>query len=121
MPKFLISCWVNNKGTKTVSAHVGASLVNAKNGIEYFNTADDIKKDFPVGKTWVYRTLNTELGATGKYDFYLAFWEGEKEIGVGKKYASVMIPGAVEKKKKVAAVKFDISDTVITPASFFAD
>ena len=44
MPKFSISCWVNNKGTATVSAHVGASLVNAIDGTEYFNTADDIKK-----------------------------------------------------------------------------
>ena len=119
MPKFSISCWVNNTGTTTVSAHVGASLVNAKNGIEYYNTADDIKKNFNPGKTWVFRNLNTELGATGLYDFYLALWEGEKEIGTGKKYASVKIPGAVEKKKKVAAVKFDISDTVITPTSFF--
>ena len=121
MPKFSISCWVNNKGTATVSAHVGASLVNVINGIEYYNTADDIKKNFPPGKTWVYRNLNTELGAIGKYDFYLAFWEGEKDIGVGKKYASVKISGAVEKKKKIATVKFDVSDVVITPASFFAD
>ena len=121
MPKFSISCWVNNKGTAAVSAHVGASLVNAVNGIEYYNTADDVKKNFNPGKTWVFRYLNTELGATGLYDFYLALWEGEKDIGTGTKYASVMIPGAVEKKKKVAAVKFDISDAVITPASFFAD
>ena len=122
MPKFSISCWVNNKGTATVSAHVGASLVNVIDGTEYYNTADDIKKNFKPGKTWVYRNLNTELGAIGKYDFYLAFWEGEKDIGVGKKYASVKITGAVEKKKKVATtVNFDISDTVITPTSFFAD
>ena len=119
MPKFSISCWVNNKGTATVSAHVGASLVNVINGIEYYNTADDIKKNFPPGKTWVYRKLNTELGAVGKYDFYLALWEGEKEIGAGKKYASVKISGAVEKKKKVVAVNFDISDTVITPSIIF--
>ena len=119
MPKFSISCWVNNKGTATVSAHVGASLVNAINGIEYFNTADDVKKNFNPGKTWVFRYLNTELGATGIYDFYLALWEGEKKIGTGIKYASVKIPGAVEKKKKVATVKFDISDTVISPTSFF--
>jgi len=119
MPKFSISCWVNNKGTATVSAHVGASLVHAINGIEYYNTADDIKKNFPPGKTWVYRKLNTELGAVGKYDFYLALWEGEKEIGAGKKYASVKISGAVEKKKKVVAVNFDISDTVITPSIIF--
>ena len=119
MPKFSISCWVNNKGTATVSAHVGASLVNVADGTEYYNTADDIKKNFKPGKTWVFRNLNTELGATGKYDFYLALWEGENEIGKGKKYASVMISGAVEKKKKVVAVKLDISDTVITPVSFF--
>ena len=120
MPKFSISCWVNNKGTTTVSAHVGASLVNAINGIEYYNTADDIKKNFPIGKTWVLRYLNTDLGAIGKYDFYLALWEGEKAIGTGIKYASVKISGAVEKKKQAAVtVKLDVSKTVISPASFF--
>ena len=46
MPKFSISCWVNNKGTTTVSAHVGASLVGATDAIEYYNTADDVKKNF---------------------------------------------------------------------------
>jgi len=121
MPKFSISCWVDNKGTKMVSAHVGASLVNANDGIEYYNTADDIKKNFNPGKTWVFRNLNTELGATGIYDFYLALWEGEKTIGTGIKYASVKISGAVEKKKKIATatVKLDVSKTVISPASFF--
>jgi len=94
--------------------------VNAIDGTEYFNTADDIKKNFNPGKTWVFRNLNTELGATGMYDFYLALWEGEKKIGIGKKYASVMIPGAVEKKKKVATTpNFDITAPVISPASFF--
>ena len=102
-----------------MSAHVGASLVNANDGTEYYNTADDVKKNFKPGKTWVFRYLNSELGATGKYDFYIALWEGEKDIGIGKKYASVMIPGAVEKKKKVATVKLDISDSVISPTSFF--
>jgi len=121
MPKFSISCWVNNKGTAAVSAHVGASLVNAVDGTEYYNTADDVKKNFNPGKTWVFRNLNTELGATGLYDFYLTLWEGEKDIGTGTKYASVMIPGAVEKKKKIATptVKLDISKTVISPTSFF--
>jgi len=94
--------------------------VNAVNGIEYYNTADDVKKNFNPGKTWVFRYLNTELGATGLYDFYLALWEGEKDIGTGIKYASVMISGAVEKKKKVATtVNFDITTPVISPASFF--
>jgi len=72
MPKFSISCWVENTGTTTVSAHVGASLVHATNGIEYYNTADDIKKNFNPGKTWVFRNLNTELNDTEKYDFYQA-------------------------------------------------
>jgi len=119
MPKFSISCWVNNKGTAAVSAHVGASLVNANDGTEYYNTADDVKKNFKPGKTWVFRYLNSELGATGKYDFYIALWEGEKDIGIGKKYASVKISGAVEKKKKIATVEFDVSKTVISPTSFF--
>jgi len=120
MPKFSISCWVNNKGTTTVSAHVGASLVGATDAIEYYNTADDVKKNFNPGKTWVFRYLNTELGSVGKYDLYLALWEGEKAIGAGKKYASVMISGAVEKKKKkVVTVNLDVSKTVISPTSFF--
>ena len=118
MPKFSISCWVENTGTTTVSAHVGASLVHATNGIEYYNTADDIKKNFNPGKTWVFRNLNTELGATGKYDFYLALWEGEKPIGTGIKYASAMISEAVEKKKKKAVVKLVITKNIISPTSF---
>ena len=118
MPKFSISCWVTNTGNTTVSAHVGASLVNSKNGIEYYNTADDIKKNFNPGKTWVFRYLNTDLGATGKYDFYLALWEGEKAIGTGTKYASAVISGAVEKKKKPVEVRLAISKNSISPASF---
>jgi len=103
-----------------VSAHVGASLVGATDAIEYYNTADDVKKNFNPGKTWVFRYLNTELGSVGKYDLYLALWEGEKAIGAGKKYASVMISGAVEKKKKkVVTVNLDVSKTVISPTSFF--
>ena len=119
MPKFSISCWVINKGTAKVSAHVGASLVNAVDGIEYYNRADDIKKNFNPGKTWVFRNLNSELGATGLYDFYLALWEGEKEIGTGKKYASVKISEAVEKKKKIVEVKLEISKPVIAPTSVY--
>ena len=118
MPKFSISCWVENTGTTTVSAHVGASLVHATNGMEYYNTADDIMKNFPPGKTWVFRSLNTDLGATGKYDFYIALWEGEKAIGTGIKYTYARISGAVEKKKKKAVVKLEISKNVISPTSF---
>jgi len=43
--------------------------VNVADGIEYYNTADDIKKEFKPGKTWVFRNLNTELGGVGKNDF----------------------------------------------------
>ena len=118
MPKFTIKCWVNNTGTATVSAHVGASLVCVANNKEYFNTADDIKKNFPVGKTWVVRYLNTKLGPTGKYDFYLALWEGGKAIGTGIKYTYARISGAVEKKKKIVVVKMAISGNSISPTSF---
>jgi len=99
---------------------VGASLVSVVNNIEYYNVDDDIKKNFPPGKTWVKRYLNSDLGPIGKYDLYIALWEGEKAIGTGKKYASVMISGAVEKKKKkIATVELDVSKTVISPTSFF--
>ena len=121
MPKFTIWCMVNNNGTTTVSAHLGASLVDAVSSIEYYNTADDIKKDFPPGKTSVKRYLNTELGNVGKYDLYVALWEGEKVIGTGTKYASVMISEAVEKKKKkVVAINMAITSPSISPISFNA-
>ena len=51
MPKFTIKLWVKNKGNTTVSAHVGASLVSNVTGQEYYNAADDIKKDFAPGNT----------------------------------------------------------------------
>ena len=108
---------VHNNGTATVSAYVGASLVCVKTGVEYYNIADDIKKDFPVGATHVTRYLNTELGPAGKYDFYLALWEGGKVIGTGIKYAVVVISGAVEKKKKIA-VNIALTSPSIVPASF---
>ena len=120
MPKFTIWCMVNNTGTATVSAHVGASLVSNLNGVEYFNTADDIKKDFPVGKTPVKRYLNTELGNVGKYTLYVALWEGKKVIGTGIKYAVAIITDAVEKKKKIAGVSMAITSPSISPLSFNA-
>jgi len=89
MPKFTIKVWVKNKGTTTVSAHLGASLVSAVTGQEYYNVADDIKKDFAPGDVFVTRYLNTDLGPIGKYTLYVALWEGEKAIGAGKKYAHV--------------------------------
>ena len=116
MPKFTIWCMVNNYGTAKVSAHVGASLMGS-DGIEYYNTADDIKEDFPVGKTPVKRYLNTELGKVGKYTLYLALWEGEKTIGTGIKYAAAVITDAVEKKKK-KVVKLNLSVLGFYPSSF---
>jgi len=113
-----MSCHVINTGTTTVSAHVGASLVGVSDGIEYYNAADDIKMNFPVGKTWVKRDLNSDLGKTQKYDFYFALWEGEKPIGKGIKYTFARISGAVEKKKKKTVVKLEIVDNFITPSSF---
>jgi len=100
MPKFTIKVWVKNKGNTTVSAHVGASLVSSVTGQEYYNVADDIKKDFAPGDTFITRYLNTDLGPTGKYTLYVALWEGEKSIGMGKKNAHVEILNVVEKKKK---------------------
>ena len=120
MPKFTIKVWVKNEGTSTVSAHLGASLVCDATGQEYFNTADDIKKDFKPGDIFITRYLNTDLGPIGKYTLYLALWEGEKTIGQGIKYAHVKLPGAVEKKKK-AIVKFKLFPPGITPTSFAVD
>jgi len=93
--------------------------VHANSGIEYYNTSDDITKEFPVGKTWVFRNLNTDLGATGKYDFYLALWDSTKTIGTGTKYASVKISEAVVKKKKIVEVELAISKPVIAPTSVY--
>ena len=100
MPNFIIKVWVKNKGNTTVSAHVGASLVSSVTGQEFYNVADDIKKDFAPGDVFITRYLNTDLGPTGKYTLYVALWEGEKPIGAGIKYAHVEILNAVEKKKK---------------------
>ena len=123
MPKFTIKVWVKNEGTSTVSAHLGASLVCDATGQEYFNTADDIKKDFKPGDLFVTRYLNTDLGPTGKYTLHVALWEGEKAIGKGIKYASAKLLRAVEKKKKKkkAIVKFKLFPPGITPTSFAVD
>ena len=103
MPTFTIRLRVTNNSGVSVSAHVGASLVGTQNYIEYYNTADDIKKLFPTGDTVVQRYLNTDLGINQKYDLVVALWEGEKTIGKGIKYASFTVKNAVEKKKKIIA------------------
>jgi len=99
MPKFTIKVVVTNNGNASVSAHVGASLVGASDHVEYFNTSEDIKQTFSIGDTSITRYLTTDLGAYQKYYLYVALWEGEKLIGTGKKYASAVVPNAVEKKK----------------------
>jgi len=120
MPKFTIKVWAKNKGSTTVSAHVGASLVSAVTGQEFYNLADDIKKDFAPGDTFITRHLNTDLGPTGKYTLYVALWEGEKAIGTGIKYAHVEILNAVEKKKK-AIIDMGLVRPEIYPLSFFGE
>ena len=120
MPKFTMRIRVTNKSGALVSAHVGASLVGQKDGIEYYNTADDVKKLFGLGITDVVRYLNTDLGAYQKYDLYVALWEGEKLIGTGIKYAAVTLKNAVEKKKKIV-VKFAASVQAFYPPSFVGD
>ena len=117
MPKFTIGVWVKNKGNTTVSAHVGASLVSSVTGQEFYNVADDIKKDFAPGDVFITRYLNTDLGPTGKYTLYVALWEGEKPIGTGIKYAHVEILNVVEKKKK-AIIDMSLVRPEISPTSF---
>ena len=70
MPKFTTKVIVTNKGDASVSAHVGASLVGASDHAEYFNTSDDVKDTFPIGKTTITRYLITDLGAYQKQYLY---------------------------------------------------
>ena len=119
MPKFIIKVWVKNEGTSAVSAHLGASLVCDATDQEFYNVADDIKKDFIPGSIFMIRYLNTDLGPPGKYTLYVTLWEGEKAIGKGIKYASTKLPGVVEKKKKKAIVKFKLFPPNIFPKLFF--
>jgi len=120
MPTFTIKVVVTNKGTASVSAHVGASLVGASDHVEYFNTSEDVKYTFAVGDTSVTRYLTTDLGAYQKYYLYVALWEGEKLIGTGKKYAVAVLKNAVEKKKKIVA-DMTLAAPNISPTSFFGD
>ena len=120
MPTFTIKVVVTNKGTASVSAHVGASLVGASDHVEYFNTSEDVKYTFAVGDTSVTRYLSTDLGAYQKYYLYVVLWEGEKPIGKGIKYASATIKDAVEKKKKIV-VNMTTEVLKFYPASFTPD
>ena len=120
MPKFTIKIFVTNNGTNSVTAHVGASLVGVSDHIEYFSTSEDYKHTFAVGSTIIYRNLTTNLGAYQKYDLYVALWEAEKKIGTGVKYAYAKKANAVEKKKKIVAVKLGVTIHYVSPISFKA-
>jgi len=120
MPKFTISLIVINSGSASVTAHVGASLVGASDHVEYFNTSEDYKHTFPVGRSTITRYLTTDLGAYQKYYLYVALWEAEKPIGRGKKYAMATVPNAVEKKKK-KVIKLSMSVSDYSPKSFIGD
>ena len=117
MPKFTIRVRVTNNSGVSIKVHIGASLVGQRNAIEYYNTADDITKVCNPGRNEYIRFLNTELGQNQKYDLYLVLWEGEKPIGQGKRYAQVVVTGAVEKKKKIE-VKLDLKVLSFSPSSF---
>ena len=67
MPKFTISLLVINTGSASVTAHVGASLVGASDHVEYFNTSEDYKHTFPVGRSTINQYLTASLGAYQKH------------------------------------------------------
>jgi len=117
MPKFTIRVRATNNSGFAVKVHIGASLVGQKDTVEYYNTSDDITKVLNPGKNEYTRYLNTDLGQAQKYDLYVVLWEGEKTIGTGKRYTQVMVPGAVEKKKK-KVVSLDLKVLAFYPSSF---
>ena len=119
MPNFTIRVRVTNNSGVPVKVHIGASLIGQRDTIEYYNTSDDITRVLGRGKNEYTRYLNTDLGQAQKYDLYVVLWEGEKTIGVGKRYAQVVITGAVEKKKK-KEVNLDLKVLSFYPTSFTA-
>jgi len=117
MPKFTIRIRATNNSGVKVKVHVGASLIGQKETTEYYNTSDDITKVLNPGKNEFVRYLNTNLGQVQKYDLYVALWEGEKTIGLGKKYAQLKVTDAVEKKKKIV-VDLNLALLSFSPSSF---
>ena len=67
MPKHTTSFIVTNNGSASLAAHVGASLAGASDHVEYFNTSEDYKHTFPVGRSTIARYLTAYLGAYQKY------------------------------------------------------
>ena len=120
MPKFTIRVRATNNSDVSVKVHIGASLIGQINTIEYYNTSDDITRVLNPGKNEYTRYLNTDLGQAQKYDLYVVLWEGEKPIGGGKRYASVKVTDAVEKKKK-KEVNLDLKVLAFSPSSFTGD
>ena len=117
MPKFTIRLRVTNNSGTPITAYVGASLVGASDGIEYYNISNDVKKVFNLGKNEFIRYLDTDLGKNQKYDLVVALWEGEKPIGQGIKYNTLTVKNAVEKKKKTV-VNMALSVLSFYPTSF---
>ena len=117
MPNFMIRLRATNNSGFPVKVHIGASLIGQKDSIEYYNTSDDITRVLNMGKNEYIRYLRTDLGLAQKYDFYLVLWEGEKTIGLGKRYAEAKVSNAVEKKKK-KEVKLDLKVLNFYPSSF---
>ena len=117
MPRFTIRVRATNNSGVPVKVHIGASLVGQKDSVEYYNTSDDITRVLNTGRSEYVRYLNTDLGQAQKYDLYVVLWEGEKTIGTGKRYAQVMVPNAVEKKKK-PVVDLDLAVLHFSPTSF---
>ena len=120
MPQFTLRVRATNNSGFAVKVHIGASLVGQKDSVEYYNTSDDITRVLGLGRNEYIRRLNTDLGLVQKYDLYVVVWEGEKAIGVGKRYAQVMLTGAVEKKKKIE-VNLDLKLLAFSPPSFTED
>ena len=117
MPKFTIRLRATNNSGFPVKVHIGASLIGQRNTTEYYNTSDDITRVIDKGRHEYTRYLNTELGQAQKYDLYVVLWEGEKTIGQGKRYATVKVTDAVEKKKK-KVVSLDLKVLSFSPSSF---
>ena len=120
MPRFTLRIRVTNNTGVSLKVHIGASLIGQRNTTEYYNTSDDITRVLNLGKNEYIRYINTELGPPQKYDLYVVCWEGEKPIGKGKRYASVKVTDAVEKKKKLE-VKLDLKVLAYSPVSFTED
>ena len=117
MPKFTIWLRATNNSGFDVKVHVGASLIGQIETTEYYNTSDDLTTVLKPGKNEFARYLNTDLGPAQKYDLYLVLWEGEKKIGQGKRYVTVKVTDAVEKKKR-KVVKLDLKVLGCSPSSF---